>query len=127
MDLFDFFFPEQAQAKHLRQIARSQTIAAASTGSERQSEEVAALRADVKFLTLVLTTILKRLAENKTMSLVDVQDLLGEIDALDGMPDGGLDPNVLRGLLGVVKRVDEDHPDSGAFQIDADPLDRYRR
>jgi hypothetical protein len=127
MDLFDFFFPEQAQAKHLRQIARSQTIAAASTRSDRQSEEVAALRTDVKFLTLVLTTILKRLAENKTMSLADVQDLLGEIDALDGMPDGGLDPNVLRGLLGVVKRIDEDHPDSATFRIDADPLERYRR
>jgi hypothetical protein len=88
---------------------------------------VAALRTDVKFLTLVLTTILKRLAENKTMSLADVQDLLGEIDALDGMPDGGLDPNVLRGLLGVVQRMDEDHPDSATFRIDADPLERYRR
>jgi hypothetical protein len=88
---------------------------------------VAALRSDVKFLTFVLTTILKRLAENKTMSLVDVQDLLGEIEALDSMPDGGLDPNVLRGLPGVVKRVDEDHPDSLTFKIDADPLDRYRR
>lgn len=48
--------------------------------------------------------ILKRLTETKTMSLADVQDLLTEVDAMDGVGDGGLEPGVLRGLLGVLKQ-----------------------
>lgn len=130
MDLFDFFFPEQAQAAHLRKIARQQSMRSISSSSPiGNSEEVSALRADVRFLTLVLTTILKRLAETKTMSLDDVQDLLDEIDALDGVPDGGLEPGVLRGLLGVLKQNDDAHvpPDNEEFRIVTTPRYRSRR
>ena len=130
MDLFDFFFPEQAQATHLRKIARQQSRAPFSSGSAAgQSDEVSALRADVNFLALVLTTILKRLAETKMMSLDDVQDLIDEIDALDGVPDGGLEPGVLRGLLGVLKQDDsaETQSDNEEFRIVTTPHHRYRR
>lgn len=129
MDLFDFFFPEQAQAHHLRKIARRQNRATFSSASASgQSDEVSALQADVKFLTLVLTTVLKRLSETKTMSLGDVQDLLSEIDALDGVPNDGLDPGILRGLLGVLKQDnDAKSNDDEELKIVADPLDRYRR
>lgn len=129
MDLFDFFFPDQAQATHLRKIAASQRLASASSRTAaRQTDEIAALRSDVQFLTLVVTAILKRLAENQTMSLADVQDLLGEVDALDGATDGGLDPGVLRGLLGVLKseHVAVD-PDQEALEAIAEIHRRYRR
>lgn len=102
MDLFDFFFPEQAQAAHLRSIATAQRLRPPS--STFHEDEVAALKTDVRFLTLVVTAILKRLTETKTMSLADVQDLLTEVDAMDGVGDGGLEPGVLRGLLGVLKQ-----------------------
>jgi hypothetical protein len=133
MDLFDFFFPEQAEAAHLRRISsnlsRSQhsTRAAANT-AQRAADDVAELRSDVAFLTLVLAAILKRLAENETMSLADVSDLLKEMDGLDGVPDGGLNPGVLRGMLGVLREttVQEPDADSDGFNIDTRPT-RYRR
>jgi hypothetical protein len=125
MDLFDFFFPEQAQAQHLRTIAHR---VAAPSSAPRQSDEAAALRADVKFLTLVLCVILKRLTETKTMSLADLKDLVDEVDALDGARDGGLEPGVLRGLLGVLKQdVPAAEPGGPKIEIKTSPYDRYRR
>ena len=131
MDLFDFFMPEQAQATHLRNISRSlshnRTISRSSSVSARQTaDKVSDLRDDVNFLTLVLASILRRLAETKTMSLADVSDLLGEIDGLDGFGDGGLDPGVLRGLLGVIKQ-DLSEEESEEEQINIVTTPRYRR
>ena len=133
MDMFDFFFPEQAEATHLRRISsslsRSQnsTRAMANT-ARRAADDVADLRSDVAFLTLVLAAILKRLTEKETMSLADVSDLLIDIDGLDGLPDGGLNPGVLRGMLGVLKESPQQERESGLEQIKIDtrPI-RYRR
>jgi hypothetical protein len=133
VDLFDFFFPEQAEAAHLRRISsnlsrsQSSTRAAADT-ARRAADDVVELRSDVAFLALVLAAILKRLAENETMSLADVSDLLDEIDGLDGLPDGGLNPGVLRGMLGVLKESPPREPESSPeqFKIDTGPT-RYRR
>ncbi len=133
MDFFDFFFPEQAQAAHLRKIAH-QRRALSSTPQPTlpSSQETTDLRADVKFLTLVVTAILKRLAETETMSLDDVRDLLDEIDGLDGLGDGGLDPGVLRGLLGVLKQTSSDDDNEELPNIEELPRvkthrRRYRR
>lgn len=128
MDLFDFFFPAQAQATHLRKIAARQTLASAHPQTSMQSsDELAALRTDVKFLTLVLAVILKRLAETKTLSLTDVQDLVKDFDSLDGVADGGLEPSALRGLLGL---LNQDHTapaaDADAFESIAELHRRYR-
>lgn len=126
MDLFDFFFPEQAQATHLRKLVNQGKLERrASTSS---SPDVKALEEDVRFLTLLMATILRRLAETETLSLADVRDLLDEVDGLDGHADDGLDPNILRGMLGVIKSKAE-HPENGPtndeFKIDTTP--RYRR
>ena len=101
MDLFDFFFPEQAQATHLRAIAKRGSLAPNVRHHRRddQTDEIKALKEDVNFLTLVLVALLRRFTETETASLADVQDLLEEIDGLDGVADGGLDPGVLRGLV----------------------------
>jgi len=131
MDMWDFFFPEIMQATHLRQVARSLQTRRPSGGARQSSGEVQDLREDVRFLSLVLAAILKRLSENETMSLTDVTDLLGEIDKLDGLDDAGLDPGVLRGLLGVVKQESAQSPneDSEQINIDATPWrpHRYRK
>ena len=123
MDLYDFFFPEQAEAGHLRSISRSMARSggasrAAQNSARRAVDEVAELRGDVRFLTLVLATILKRLAENETMSLVDLADLINEADSLDGVADGGLDLGVLRGILGVLKQETAEESESEEEQID---------
>lgn len=135
MDLYDFFFPEQAEAGHLRSISRSMARSgsssrAAETSARRAVDEVAELRTDVRFLSLVIATILKRLAENETMSLVDLADLINEIDGLDGVSDGGLDLGVLRGILGVLKQeiAQEEEPGEEQINIVTEPTwpSRYR-
>jgi len=109
MDMLDYFFPEQSQAAHLRKISRSMASSASSSSSaaayaQRNAGELSDLRSDVRFLTLVIAAILKRLAEQETMSLGDVSDLLGEIDGLDGVADSGLQPDILRGILGAIRQ-----------------------
>ena len=104
MDLFDFFFPEQAQATHLGKIVRQQSLVKVSTPKQKSSE-VEDLRADVKFLTLVVAALLRKLSETETASPGDIQELINELDGLDGVADGGLEPGVLRGLLGVLKKA----------------------
>ena len=135
MDMYDYFFPVQAQATHLRSISRSiahgvSSSRAAETSALRAADEVAELRSDVRFLALVITTILKRLAENETMSLVDLTDLTNEIDDLDGVSDGGLDLGVLRGILGVLKQeiAQEEKPEEEQINIVTEPTwpSRYR-
>ena len=74
------------------------------SSSARLEDEISSLKTDVRFLTLVITVLLKRLNESKTMSLDDVQDLIDEVDELDGTADRGLEPGVLRGILGVLKQ-----------------------
>ena len=75
MDLFDFFFPEQAQATHLRKIARQQSLAKVSTPKQKSSD-VEDPRADVKFLTLVVAALLRKLSETETASPGDIQELV---------------------------------------------------
>ena len=124
LDLFDFFFPEQAQASHLRKIAnnRPQTKPASV-----ERDKIDALRRDVNFLTLVLTSILKRLDETKTLSLGDVQDILSGVDTMDGIADNGLDPKMLRGLLGALDPETNENSsnENDEFKIVTTP--RYRR
>ena len=129
MDLFDFFFPEQAQATHLRAIAKRGSLAPTVRHhrSDDQTDEIKALKEDVNFLTLVLVALLRRFTETETASLADVQDLLEEIDGLDGVADGGLDPGVLRGLLGVLKQANAEEAPSGNEEFKIVTTPRYRR
>ena len=126
MDLFDFFSPDQAQAHHLRRIASRREKPVSTRSQIQPSAEIQSLREDVNFLVLVIAAILKRSNETEDASLGDVQDIIDEIDALDGVADGGLDPKVLRGLLGVLKAVDDEEVDSeNEFNIVTTP--RYRK
>lgn len=127
VDLYDFFFAEQAQATHLRQIAKQGSLVRRPSSGIDHSSDLEALREDVRFLTLVIAALLRRCTETEMLSLVDVQDLLDEIDALDGVPDGGLDPGVLRGLLSVLK-VDKDaQPENANEEFKIVTQSRYRK
>ena len=122
MDFFDFFFPEQAQATHLRDLARSSNLSRrTSSRVSGQLNDLTELREDMKFLTLVVAAIIKRLSETETMNLSDLQDLLDEIDQLDGVVDGNLEPGVLRGILGMLKEDESgnanDDRDNEEFSI----------
>ena len=122
MDFFDFFFPEQAQATHLRNIARSSNLSTRNSSRvSGQLSDLTELREDMKFLTLVVAAIIKRLSETETMNLSDLQDLLDEIDQLDGVVDGNLEPGVLRGILGMLKEDESgnanDDRDNEEFSI----------
>lgn len=127
LDLFDFFFPEQAQASHLRKLAKQRPFTPRSVRGTDHSSEIKALQDDVKFLTLVIMALLRRFSETETASLADVQDLLDEIDALDGVADGGLDPGVLRGLLGVLKKAEEDAAEADDEEIKIVTTRRHRK
>jgi len=124
MDLFDFFFPEQAQASHLRKIANKRSR---TKRVNIGTDQIDSLQRDVNFLTLVLTSVLKRLDETKTLSLGDVQDILTDVDTMDGIADNGLDPKMLRGLLGALDPDTSENPsnENDEFRIETTP--RYRR
>ncbi len=127
MDLFDFFFPEQAQASHLRKIARQRSYHSRTVSGNDQSSEIKSLQDDVRFLTLVIVALLRRFSETETASLADVQDLLDEIDGLDGVADGGLDPGVLRGLLGVLRASNDNLSDTEHDEFTIVTTPRYRK
>jgi hypothetical protein len=94
MSLYDFFFPEQAQAAHLRKLAgeavRSREL---DTGSLEQQnrqlhERVARLEHELGALALVVAAILKRLDEKGHVTRNEVQETIRKLDLLDGVRDG---------------------------------------
>ncbi len=120
MDFFDFMFPEQAEATHLRSIsnqlrsnalARNRNARSAGQAAAGTTAELEELQGDVRFLSMVLLAVVKRLSEEETLSVADLADLFDEIDGLDGTADGGLDVNVLRGALGAVRAAEAPEPD----------------
>jgi hypothetical protein len=110
MSLFDFFFPEQAQAAHLRTIANATRLekrrrlnrkAAAASAPPTPppsalEQRITALEADVGFASLVLAAVMARLDERGVVTKSDVRALVDEIDGLDGVKDGRLDVSILR-------------------------------
>ena len=142
MDFFDFFFPEQAEASHLRRISHQMEAdrrarrrdRAARSASSVDAGRVAELEADVQFLSMTLMAVLKRLDEQQILSIADLSDLFDRIDTLDGRADGGLSVDVLRGALGAVRASDAAESDARAGSpatpkapVSKRRLHRYRR
>ncbi len=99
MSLFDFFFPEQAQASHLRKLTE-QNRAAARTSRGASSEtrsKIESLENDVGYLALILGSILETLDSKGVVTRADVQASFAALDEIDGVKDGKLDINFLRG------------------------------
>ncbi len=107
MSFFDFFFPEQAQASHLRSIAdrsrleqrRSRSTAASSASNTAAlTKRVEDLESDLGFVSLLLGSVMAQLDERGHISRDDLKELIKEVDGADGVEDGRLDVGVLRGL-----------------------------
>lgn len=102
MSLFDFFFPEQAAASHLRRMADRQarndrlnrTIdVGMSSNLEGRIEE---LERDVGILSLVLASVKEVANENGAVSREEIKQQIDDLDVLDGFKDGKLDAKFLR-------------------------------
>ena len=116
MSLFDFFFPEQAQAMHLRSIRGSlgKSTAPKASASRRSGpapsspkmtedvaalqERVAALENDVGTLSLVAAALIRALGDKDIASRAELQEYMAELDLLDGARDGQVDIAALRAL-----------------------------
>jgi hypothetical protein len=99
MELLDFFWPQWAQARHLREVAQ-----ALKTGGGRKTSPTRVavdLQTDINTLALVCMGLVAALIEKGVISELDLQMHLQKIDNLDAEDDHGLDPNLLRGALGL--------------------------
>ena len=101
MDLLDFLYPQQAQAQRLREIA--QTLRESNASKKSSSRLESKLQEDVNTLALVCMGLVATLVEKGLITELDLQMHLRAVDGLDAVDDGGLDPNVLRGALGMKK------------------------
>ena len=108
MSLFDFFFPEQAQASHLRRLAEQQHRSQRhdSRSGRRDQEQtlriseledrVLDLERDLGFVTLLLGSLLHAANNKGVVTRDEVCSVLEELDAHDGFEDGRLDIESLR-------------------------------
>ena len=111
MSLFDFFFPQQAQAGHLRRLAerqerqarvariRSQKLEAQEQTQEALAARVDQLEHDLGFVCLVLAGLLEELEDQGGVTRDRIQSAIQVLDSKDGLTDGRLDVNLLRGKL----------------------------
>lgn len=108
MSFFDFLFPEQAQAMHLRRLADQQSRSHAhSSVNDAEADEhsyriyeleerVLHLEKDLGFVALVLGGILTTIEQKGVATRSDIWDSIRQVDGLDDFQDGQLDIDVLR-------------------------------
>lgn len=100
MSLFDWFFPQQAQAAHLRNLsANSQRF------ERKQKQNLGSLRQRIQQLeenqgviALVLGSLLEKLDDNGVLARGDIEAKMQEIDEYDGIKDGKLNVTALQQL-----------------------------
>ncbi len=118
MSLFDFIFPEQAQAVHLRTLAEnSQREAmsqrAAETAERLQMRQVSRLNSktddrveklenELSQSALIIESLVALLHEKNVVSREELKERVAGIDAADGVIDGKITP--ASGKLFVPKR-----------------------
>ena len=101
MSLFDFLFPQQATASHLRRMADKQRRddrinRIRDAGSEHIERRIEELEHDVGVLALALAAILDSANENGAISRDEIRNKISELDVLDGFRNGKLDVSILR-------------------------------
>ena len=101
MGLYEFFFPHQAQAEQLGEIARTQQLLLRRTAAQRPdlANRVSDLEHDLGYVTLVLGSILRKLDAKGVVTRDDVKQEISQLDGLDGVKDGRLDIMVLREMF----------------------------
>ena len=106
MSLYDFFFPEQAQATHLRKLAEKQNARSnlAAKRADYASREVGDLQIrlrdaekDLASVSLLLAALLELMQGKGSITRDELKKKIAELDWLDGFQDGELDIDILRG------------------------------
>jgi hypothetical protein len=103
MSFFDFFFPQVAQASHLRSIAETQRLESMHAANQRFREErekrwdaarernleqrVEELERDLGQAGLIIESLLQALEEKGTLKREDIALRAVAVDAEDGMKD----------------------------------------
>lgn len=108
MSLFDFLFPEQAQASYLRQMANSNAQQIAMLRSQEYTEQlrrkqavrlntkaedrVKELEVELAQSVLVIESLISLLEEKNLVSREELKQRTSQIDAADGVVDGRITP-----------------------------------
>lgn len=105
MSFFDFFFPKQAQAIHLRDLVHDQRLSlhrqriaeiqrhrAEASQTRAFEERIEELERDVGQAGLVIEALLELLEEKNGLDRETILNRVNEIDARDGQQDGKLSP-----------------------------------
>lgn len=101
MSLYDFFFPDQAAASHLRRMANKQEREARldrirDQGQANIEYRVDELENDLGIVSLVLASLLEAANDNGSISRDQIKQIIDELDVLDGFKDGRLNAAFLR-------------------------------
>jgi hypothetical protein len=115
MSFFDFFFPEEAQASHLRRIADQQQSQAHQEGmrhfrdererrwevsrSQALEQRVEELERDLGQAGLVIEALLQALESSGTLKREEIAARAIAIDSADGVTDGRVTPGAARPFL----------------------------
>lgn len=94
-------------ADNQTKLLRRQKVSARINGNKalknnqnisKLNDRVTDLENDLGFLALLVSGIVNKLDENGSVNKNELQNIIKEIDGLDGIEDGKLDIKVLRGL-----------------------------
>ena len=101
MSLFDFFFPEQATASHLRRMANRQERQVRvdrirDEGHSNIESRVGELERDLGIVSLVLASLLEAANDNGSISRDQIKQIIDELDVLDGFKNRQLSAAFLR-------------------------------
>lgn len=118
MSLYDFFFPDQAQATHLRNIAESNAYSnsqarVAQVRLERSKSDlekkVKSLEDEISQLAIIQEAVLELLNDKGSMTRSELANKVAEIDARDGVIDGKITKHS--------EKKQEEAPTSKRFQF----------
>lgn len=109
MEMFDWMFPEPAQAMHLRSIAHSMRTHSRNANRSARRASVARdeIEDDLGFVALVLMSLVGSLIEKGVIQEEDLAAHIKRLDTLDGIEDGKLNPDMLRGAMGLSRKPEE--------------------
>lgn len=109
MRLLDFFFPEEAQAAHLRTLAEAGQQQAVALRAQQYAEEqqrrqavrlnskaedrVAELESELAQSVLVIEALISLLEEKTLLTREELRQRAEQIDSADGVADGRITPD----------------------------------
>lgn len=113
MALFDFLFPEQAQASHLRELVRVRQLEAARDRHDKRAiagrqlneqnaqieqlfSRLETLQSELDESQMVIRALVKMILSSSDYTTSDLKNLIEDIDLEDGVRDGRITPEAER-------------------------------